>query len=175
MLAAIATMGLVAADSSLVGAFANRCHRFPIKFAETVNALTRANGQAIEELVELLCHGEVIASHSVGFRLVARDTADGVGIETGGWLRRTRHPGASLVLPEDETVFVQTNRSPIIRANQTHRVIDCDCETTTIAGLPEARTVPQLDRAITRKAAIFNAVANALSNEIWSHALSVAY
>ena len=68
MLAAIATMGLVAVDSSLVEVFADRCHRFPIKLAETVKAVTRANGQAIEELVELLRHGEVIASRSVGFR-----------------------------------------------------------------------------------------------------------
>jgi hypothetical protein len=98
--------------------------------------------------------------------------------EQPGWLLEratlnwsTRHPGASLVLPEDEAVFVQTNRSPIIRANQTHRVSDRDGETATIAGLPEARAVPQFDRAITRKAAIFKAVPNELSNDIWSHAV----
>jgi hypothetical protein len=67
---------------------------------------------------------------------------------------------------------VQTNRSPIIRANQTHRVSGRDCDTATIAGLPEARTVPQLDRTITRKAAIFNPVTNELSNDVWSHAPS---
>ena len=70
---------------------------------------------------------------------------------------------------------MQANRSPIIRANQTHRVSGRDYDTATIAGLPEARAVPQLDRAITRKAAGFNPVPNELSNDIWSHASRVAY
>jgi hypothetical protein len=34
--------------------------------------------------------------------------------------------------------------------------------------------VPQLDRAITRKAAIFNPMSNALSNDIGRHAFKIA-
>jgi hypothetical protein len=58
-------------------------------------------------------------------------------------------------VPEDEALLVQTNRSPIIRANQAHPVSGRDREAATIAGLPEAGSVPQLNRAITRKAALF--------------------
>jgi hypothetical protein len=65
---------------------------------------------------------------------------------------------------------VQMNRSPIIRANQAHPVSGRDREAATIAGLPEAGSVPQLNRAITRKAALFNPVSNELSSDIWSHA-----
>jgi hypothetical protein len=61
------------------------------------------------------------------------------------------------------------NRSPIIRANQAHPVGGRDCAAATIAGLPEAVSVPQLNRAITRKAAIFNPASNQLSSDIWSH------
>ena len=67
---------------------------------------------------------------------------------------------------------MQTDRSPIIRANQTHPVSGRDREAATIAGLPEAGSVPQLNRAITRKAALFNRVSNELSSDIWSHAPS---
>jgi hypothetical protein len=64
---------------------------------------------------------------------------------------------------------VQTNRSPIIRANQAHPVSGRDREAATIAGLPEAGSLPQLNRAITRKATLFNPVSNELSSDIWSH------
>jgi hypothetical protein len=67
---------------------------------------------------------------------------------------------------------VQMNSSPIIRTNQAHPVSGRDCEAATIAGLPEAVSAPQLNRAITRKAAIFNPASNQLSSDIWSHALS---
>jgi hypothetical protein len=89
-----------------------------------------------------------------------------------GWLSRPRNPGMSLVLPEGEAVLVQMNRSPIIRANQAHPVSGRDREAATIAGLPEAGSVPQLNRAITRKAALFNPVSDELSSDIWSHAPS---
>jgi hypothetical protein len=49
---------------------------------------------------------------------------------------------------------VQMNSSPIIRTNQAHPVSGRDCEAATIAGLPEAVSAPQLNRAITRKAAL---------------------
>ena len=102
---------------------------------------------------------------------MARDAAGGVGgAEAGSWLTRTRNLGVSLLLPEDEAVLVQMNRSPIIRAHQTHPVSRRDWEAASIAGLPEAGSVPQLNRAITRKAAVFNPVSNQLSSDILSHA-----
>jgi hypothetical protein len=64
---------------------------------------------------------------------------------------------------------VQMNRSPIIRANQAHPLSGRDCEAATIAGLPEAGSVPQLNRAITRKSALFIPISNELSSDIWSH------
>jgi hypothetical protein len=87
-------------------------------------------------------------------------------------LSRTRNPGESLVLPEDEALLMQTNRSPLIRTNQAHPVSGRDCEAATIAGLPEAGSVPQLNRTITRKAALFNPVSNKLPSDIWIHAPS---
>ena len=65
---------------------------------------------------------------------------------------------------------MQMDRSPIVRANQAHPVSGRDREAATIAGLPEAASVPQLNRAITRKAAVFNPVSNQLSSDILSHA-----
>ena len=41
-------------------------------------------------------------------------------MKKGGELSRTRNPGESLVLPKEEALLVQMNRSPIIRANQAH-------------------------------------------------------
>jgi hypothetical protein len=67
---------------------------------------------------------------------------------------------------------VQTNRSPIIRANQAHPVSVLDCEAATIAGLPETASMPQLNRAITREAALFNPVSNELPSDSFSHAPS---
>ena len=111
--------------------------------------------------------------HRVGAHTVACDAASGVGsVETGGWLSRTRNPGEPLVLPQDEAFLVQMNRSPIIRANQAHPLSGRDCEAATIAGLPEAASVPQFNRAVTRKEAIFNPLSNALSNCIWNHAIA---
>ena len=78
----------------------------------------------------------------------------------------------SLVLPEDEAVLVQTNRPPIIGAHQAHPFSGRDCDAATIAGLPEAGSVPQFNRAVTRKDAIFNPLSNALSNCIWNHAIA---
>jgi hypothetical protein len=60
---------------------------------------------------------------------------------------------------------VEMNRSPIIRANQAHPVSVLDCEAATIAGLPEAGSVPQLNRPNTRKPTIFNPVSNELSSQ----------
>ena len=101
------------------------------------------------------------------------DEVGGVGgVEKGGELSRTRNPSESLVLPKDETLLVQMNRSPIIRANQAHPVSGRDREAATIAGLPEAGSVPQLNRTITREAALFNSISNELSSNIWSHASS---
>jgi hypothetical protein len=81
-------------------------------------------------------------------------------------------PDLSLGVPDLKTFAVKTERSPIIRANQAHPVSGRDCEAATIAGLPEAGSVPQLNRAITRKAAVFNPVSNQLSSDILSHAPS---
>ena len=67
---------------------------------------------------------------------------------------------------------MQMDRSPIIRAHQTHPVSRRDWEAASIAGLPEAGSVRQLNRAITRKATIFNPVSNQLSSDIRSHAPS---
>jgi hypothetical protein len=94
------------------------------------------------------------------------------GAEAGGWLSRTRNLGVPLVLPEGEAVLVQTNRPPIIRAHQAHPFSGRDCDAATIAGLPEAGSVPQFNRAVTRKDAIFNPLSNALSNCIWNHAIA---
>ena len=65
---------------------------------------------------------------------------------------------------------MQTNRSPIIRANQARPVSGRDREAATIAGLPEAGSVPQLNRTITPKAALFDPISHELSGDIWSHA-----
>jgi hypothetical protein len=101
---------------------------------------------------------------------VARDAVGGVGSSIRpSQLSRTRNPGEPLVLPEDEALLVQMNRSPIIRANQAHPLSGRDCEAATIAGLPEAGSVPQLNRAITRKSALFIPISNELSSDIWSH------
>jgi len=101
---------------------------------------------------------------------VAGDTARGVGgVEEGGWLSRTRNLGVSLLLPEDEALLVQTNRSPIIRAHQIHPVSRRDWEAATIAGLPEAARLPQFNRAIKGKGATFNPASNALSNDVCDH------
>jgi hypothetical protein len=91
------------------------------------------------------------------------------GAEAGGWLSRTRNLGVSLLLPEDEAVLVQMNRSPSIRAHQIHPVSRRDWEAATIAGLSEAGRLPQFNRAITRKGATFNPVSNALSNDVRDH------
>jgi hypothetical protein len=109
----------------------------------------------------------------MGAHALARDAAGGVGgAEAGGWLSRTRNLGVSLVLPEGEAVLVQTNRPPIIRAHQAHPFSGRDRHAATIAGLPEAGSVPQFNRAVTRKDAIFNPLSNALSNCIWNHAIA---
>jgi len=42
---------------------------------------------------------------------------------------------------------VQANRAPIVRADQAHRVSVRDCHATTVAGLLEAGTAPQFNRA----------------------------
>jgi hypothetical protein len=111
--------------------------------------------------------------HRAGAHAVARDAAGRLGgAEAGGWLSRTRNLGVPLVLPEGEAVLVQTNRPPIIRAHQAHPFSGRDCDAATIAGLPEAGSVPQFNRAVTRKDAIFNPLSNALSNCIWSHAIA---
>src|SRR4030095_15737483 len=90
-------------------------------------------------------------------------------LKRGGWLSRTRNLGVSLVLPEGEAVLVQTNRPPIIRAHQAHPFSGRDCDAATIAGLPEAGSVPQFNRTVTRKAAIFDPLSNALLHCIRNH------
>jgi hypothetical protein len=64
---------------------------------------------------------------------------------------------------------VETNRSPIIRANQAHRIGCCDCEAASIAGVSGAGVMPQINRAVSRKAAIFDALSNALLSCIRNH------
>jgi hypothetical protein len=54
VLAAIATMGLAAGDSSLAKAAANRLDRLAIEVAETVKTVACASGQSSEELAELI-------------------------------------------------------------------------------------------------------------------------
>jgi hypothetical protein len=80
-------------------------------------------------------------------------------------------PGLPLSIPDLKAVGVKTKRSPTIRAKQAHPVSRRDREPASIAGLTEAVavTVPKLNRAVTRKAAIFDPVPNELSNNIWGH------
>ena len=58
MLAAIATMGLAAADSSLAQVFTNSLDRLAIQLAETVQTVARANGQSTQEFAGLIPHRE---------------------------------------------------------------------------------------------------------------------
>ena len=58
MLAAIATAGLAAGDSSLAQISANGLDRLAIQLAETVNTVAGANGQSTEEFAELILHRE---------------------------------------------------------------------------------------------------------------------
>ena len=93
-----------------------------------------------------------------------------VGVETGGWISRTRKrvapPPRGRGTPRaDESLFN-------LRADQAHPVNGGDCEAATTTGLPEAGSVPQLNRAITRKAAILNPFSNQLSSGILSLAPS---
>jgi hypothetical protein len=67
-------------------------------------------------------------------------------------------------IPNLKAVSVKTNHSPIIRANQAHPVSRCYRESASTAEVSEAGTVPQLNRAVTRKGAICDPVSNALSN-----------
>jgi hypothetical protein len=80
-------------------------------------------------------------------------------------------PDLPLGIPDLKAVDVKAKRSPIIPANQAHPVSCCDREPASIAGVTEdvAVTVPKLNRAVTRKAAIFDPVPNELSNNIWGH------
>ena len=81
--------------------------------------------------------------HRVGAHAVARDAAGGVGgVETEGYSKLNLDCCAPLVLPEHETVLVQTNSSPIVPANQVHPVSTRDCEAATVAGLPETGSLP---------------------------------
>jgi hypothetical protein len=68
-----------------------------------------------------------------------------------------------------EAVNVKTKRSPIIRANQAHPVSRCDCAPAPIARMSKAVTVPQLNRAVTRKVAVFDPVPNEVPNGIGDH------
>ncbi len=58
MLAATATVGLAACDSSLAQISANGLDRLAIQLAETVNTVAGANGQSTEEFAELIPHRE---------------------------------------------------------------------------------------------------------------------
>jgi hypothetical protein len=78
-------------------------------------------------------------------------------------------PGLPLGIPDLEAVNVKTKRSPIIRANQAHPVSRGDREPAPIAGMSEAVTVPQLNRAVTRKVAVFDPVPNEVPNRIGDH------
>jgi len=73
VLAAIATMGLAAGDSSLAQVSANRLDRLAIEVAETVKTVTGASGQSSEELAELIGalegHGD-LRMHRVGTCLI---------------------------------------------------------------------------------------------------------
>lgn len=62
----MAAMGVVARNSSLAQVSANAFYGLAIQLAETVKAVTRANGKTIEEFVELLRHGKVIEFRIVG-------------------------------------------------------------------------------------------------------------
>jgi hypothetical protein len=58
MLAATATVGLAACDSSLAQISANGLDRLAIQLAETVNTVAGANGRSTEEFAELIPHRE---------------------------------------------------------------------------------------------------------------------
>jgi len=80
--------------------------------------------------------------------------------------------GNSCRIPDLKTIHVKADHSPIIRAKQAHLVCSRDWVAASVAGLPEADSVPQFNRAITWKAAIFNPVSNALPNDLWNHTSS---
>jgi hypothetical protein len=84
-------------------------------------------------------------------------------------------PGLPLGIPDLEAVNVKTKRSPIIRANQAHPVSRGDREPAPIAGMSEAVTVPQLNRSVTRKVAVFDPVPNEVPNGIGDHIEQLAY
>jgi len=54
VLAAVATVGVVAGDSRLVQVSAKHFDRLAIQFAETINTVARANGQSADEFAGLI-------------------------------------------------------------------------------------------------------------------------
>jgi hypothetical protein len=58
VLAAIATMGLAADDSSLAQVFTNNLDRLATQLAETVRTVAGANGQSTQDFAELTAHRE---------------------------------------------------------------------------------------------------------------------
>jgi hypothetical protein len=78
-------------------------------------------------------------------------------------------PRASLSVPDLKTVAVKPNRSPVVATDQPHRLSCRDRGTASIAGLPEAGTVPQLNRALAREATFVDPMSNELSDDIRNH------
>src|SRR5215475_11086057 len=76
---------------------------------------------------------------------------------------------APLVLPEDIALLMQTNPPPVIAANQIHPFSARDYATASITDLPEAESVPQLNRAITRQATILDPLSDRVPNEVFRH------
>ena len=64
---------------------------------------------------------------------------------------------------------VKPKRLPVLRAHEDETLVDRDRLAATIAGLPEAGTVPQLNRVMTWQATRCDPVSNDLPNDIWRH------
>jgi hypothetical protein len=65
VLAAIATVGVAAGDSSLTQVSANDLNRLAIKVTETFDTVACANRQSTEELVELIPHLSAISKRVI--------------------------------------------------------------------------------------------------------------
>jgi hypothetical protein len=78
------------------------------------------------------------------------------------------HEG-SLGVPHLKTLEVKPKRLPVVGANQAHSLVYRDRLAATITGLPEAETVPQLNRALAREATFFGPTPNELPDDIENH------
>ena len=84
------------------------------------------------------------------------------------------HEG-SLGVPHLKTLEVKPKRLPVVGANQAHSLVYRDRLAATITGLPEAETVPQLNRALAREATFFGPTPNELPDDIEDHTSNITY